>query len=220
MGGVAGVTTSRASSAPDWRKAIAVIAGCGLAVTLAGCARPDGTTTTATTVAASTPAPSPTLTTTTTPTAATTPTSTPTATPSESTATPSGKPGVKATGSMSLYAEVSRTMAGTCQVVAGVPTLTLADHKNGFFQTVDVMVRLASGRKAVASLTAELGEDSETITRRITYDAAKPAKGTSAKLTVSGNTYKLSGKGQNFEDGRSAGTIPYAITATCAGSGW
>lgn len=198
---------------------MAVMAGCGLAVTFAGCAPLGGTATPAATVTTSTPASTPAATPTLTP--ATTAASTPTATGTPSaTLTPSGKPAVKATGSMSLYAEVTRSMTGRCQVVGGVPTLTLADHKNGFFQTVDVVVKLASGRKAVASLTAELGEDSELITRRISYDAAKPAKGTSAKLTVSGNTYKLSGKGQNLEDGRSAGLIPYAITATCAGSGW
>lgn len=192
-------------------RAVAVAAAGGLAVMLAACA-PS---------ASSTPTPTPTVMSSSVPTA-TPPPSSPTAssTPSSPTSTPSVNPVVKATGSLALYADVSSTLTGTCHVVDGVPTLELADHSNEFFGTVDVVIELSPERDAVASLTADLGEDFEQIERRISYDAEKPAKGTSTKLTVSGSTYKLTGKAKNVEEGKDAGTIPFAITATCAGSDW
>lgn len=198
--------------AARWGKAVAVAVAGGLTVPLAACAPSPGLIPTPTVASPSvTAAPSPAR------------PSSPTASGSPSSTapgTPSANAAVRAAGSLALYGEVSTKLTGTCQVVDGVPTLTLADHDNEFFGTVDLVIELNPGREAVASLTADLGEDFELIKRRITYDAVKPAKGTSAKLAVSGNTYRLSGKARNVEDGTDAGTIPFAITARCANADW
>lgn len=196
-----------------WGRVLAVVAAGGLAVPLTACAPSPGIIPTPPTVVSPSRTDTPSPMKPSSPTASGAPSST-------AASTPSANAAAKAAGSLALYGEVSTKMAGTCQVVDGVPTLTLADHNNEFFGTVDLVVELTPGRDAVASLTAQLGEDSELIKRRITYDAAKPAKGTSAKLAVSGDTYKLSGKARNVEDGTDAGTIPIAITATCARTDW
>ena len=127
---------------------------------------------------------------------------------------------MKASGSLALYGDVSSKLTGTCEVVDGVPTVDLADHDNEFFGTVDLVIELNPGRDAVESLTVDLGEDSEFVERRITYNAESPANGTSARLAVSGTTYELSGKAENVEDGQDVGTIPFTITATCASTDW
>jgi len=156
------------------------------------------------------------------------PASTPTVTPSATTSAPSvpsattsaTTASVKATGSLALFSDVSTSMTGTCQVVDGVPTITLTDGENDFFGTVEVTIRLNSGRDALASFVADLGEDSENIARQISYDASSPARGTSAKLVISGQTFQLAGQAANREDGKDAGTIPYSIRARCSSPDW
>lgn len=148
-----------------------------------------------------------------------TPRESPSVTPSESPTMAS----VKATGSMSLFGDVSKKMVGTCGSVDGLPTLVLADHKNDFFGTVDVTIVLTAAKNGLASIAAQLGEDSEGITRELTYDSAAPAKGTSAKFKATGNTYKMSGKAkvvENDEGAKTTSVIPFSITAACVNANW
>lgn len=148
------------------------------------------------------------------------------ATPAES-ATRSSSPttqptagGVKATGSLKLFLTASRKLSGSCRTQQGTPTVTVADHANDFFGTVDVTLALSGDRDAVKSLHIDLGEDSESISRTLTYDAAAPASGTSAKLTVAGDRYSVKGKLANVEDGHASGTMPVTLVVTCAASTW
>ncbi|MGB7962019.1 MAG: hypothetical protein WCF12_03535 [Propionicimonas sp.] len=146
------------------------------------------------------------------------PTDTPTRTP---TSTPS-KPAAKGTGSMTMFSNaVSTAFVSTCKTVGGAPTLVLTDNNNDFFGTVDLTVALNSAASAVTSIAGEFGEDSEGITRKLVFAAAKPAKGTSAVLTTSGLTYKVAGTAMVYEDGAKQGSlIPYSITAKCASKDW
>lgn len=190
-----------------WGRAALVALGTGVAVSLAGC----GTLGTG----GFTPKPVETI-------PAPTPSRTPSVRPTSASpsSTPSQEPPAtaKATGSLSLFAPATKKLVGVC-VPAGAPdTLKLSDRKNDFFGTIGVALMLDEERDGVASLTIQLGEDSELIKRELTYSAAKPAKGTSAKLVVNGRTYKVTGKAQNFEDGEDAGTMPYSLTITCAKS--
>lgn len=137
------------------------------------------------------------------------------------TATPTN-PAVKATGRMTLFKnEVSRAFRGTCGRVGGLPTLAIADARNDFFETVDVIVTLSSGGGGVATISAAFGADSEGITRQLRYDQTLRAKGATAVLNAKGTTYTVSGKGMMFEDEAAKGSlIPYRITVTCASSRW
>lgn len=73
----------------------------------------------------------------------------------------------------------------------------------------------------MSRLTIALGEDSESIVRTISYNAAQPAKGTSLELTGKGATFTAKGKLSNTENaGRPAGTIPVTLTITCASTNW
>ncbi|MFT3861972.1 lipoprotein LpqH [Micropruina sp.] len=202
-----------------WLRTVALTAGLALAVT--GCAKTQpgalpGSTATRTAsdetpAPSATPTPSETAPTTTTPSGSTSPTPSPTG---------SSGPAVKAGGTLKLYAQASKKLAGTCQSKAGDPTLTVADHKNDFFNTIDVTLVLTGTRKSVSSLTIALGEDSELITRTLTYHATGPASGTSAKLTVKGAAYTVTGKLASAEDGTAAGTMPVTLTITCASTQW
>lgn len=194
-----------------------------LAVALSGCARvPPATIPTAAVPSPSVTSPLPTATDSTPATTTSSPSSTTASATSTTTAsaTATSGPAVKATGSLKLFADASKKLTGSCQNKAGVPTLSVADKKNDFFNTIEVVLTLAGGRKTLSGLTIELGEDSELITRRLTFDAAKPAAGTSAKLTVNANTYQVTGKLANAEDGTAAGTMPVTLKVTCAGSNW
>jgi hypothetical protein len=155
--------------------------------------------------------------------------STPAGTPSESvtpsvsvtsaSATPTAPPAVKATGRLTFFKSnlVSKSFVGTCAVVGGKPTVTLADHKNDFYTTVDLTIVLASDGGDVASIAGDFGEDSELITRTLKV----PDKGTSAHLVTSGGEYRISGDAMLFEDGSKTGSlIPYSIIAKCAKSDW
>ena len=135
-------------------------------------------------------------------------------------ATATSGPAVKATGSLKLFANASKKLTGSCPNKAGAPTLTVADKKNDFFQTVDVTLVLTAGKKSVASITIDLGEDSELITRKLTYNAGQPASGTSAKLAVRGATYTVAGTLASAENGSPAGTMPVILTVACAGTSW
>ena len=187
-------------------------------MTLVGCARtppaPSTSATPSSSVPSETPSPS------STPTASGSPSasaSKPSVTPSVTATT---GPAVKATGSLKLFAPATSKLVGSCQNRAGAPTLTVADKKNDFFNTIDATLVLAAGKKTVAKLTIALGEDSELIKRTLTFEAAKPARGTSAALSVSGSTYKVTAKLANAADGKPAGTMPVTLTLTCAGSNW
>lgn len=211
-------------TARAWYRMVAPLAGLALAVTWTGCARtqpslgvtPSVSATPATTEPAATETPA--ATGPASPTASTT-TGSPSASATTSAPATSG-PAVKATGSLKLFADASKRLTGTCQTKAGAPTLTVADKKNDFFNTVDVVLVLAGGKKSVARVTIELGEDSELITRTLTYDAAKPVSGTSAKLTVNASTYKVTGRLANAENGTAAGTMPVVLTVACASGSW
>lgn len=194
-----------------------------LAVALSGCARvPPATSPTVAVPSPSVTSPLPTATDSTPATTTSSPSSTTASAiaTATATATATSGPSVKATGSLRLFADASKKLTGTCQNKAGVPTLSVADKKNDFFNTIEVVLTLAGGKKTLTSLTIELGEDSELITRTLTYDAAKPAAGTSAKLTVSASAYQVTGKLANAEDGTAAGTMPVTLKVTCAGSSW
>jgi hypothetical protein len=144
------------------------------------------------------------------------------ATPTVSPTSPSASPStvvVKATGQLSLYKNnlVTKAFTGTCAVVGGKPTVTLADHSNDFYGTVDLTIVLSSDGGEVASIAGAFGEDSELITRTLVH----PAKGTSALLVTSGGVYRISGKVMVYEDGAKTGTlIAYSITAKCSSSSW
>lgn len=143
-------------------------------------------------------------------------------TPTVSATTPSSPPSValvKATGQLSFYKSnvVSKALVGTCVVVAGKPTVALADHKNDFYTSVDLSIVLADDGGDVESITGDFGEDSELITWKLVH----PAKGTSAKLVQSGGEYRISGKAMLYESDTTSGTlVPYSIIAKCASSGW
>jgi hypothetical protein len=153
--------------------------------------------------------------------------STPAATPSVSVtpsvtsagATPTAAV-VKATGRLTFFKSnlVSKAFVGTCAVVGGKPTVTLADHKNDFYNTVDLTVVLVADGGDVASIAGAFGEDSEKL---VTRTLVHPDKGTSAHLVTSGGEYRISGNGMLYEDGSKNGTlIPYNIIAKCAKSDW
>lgn len=164
------------------------------------------------------PSPTPTPSASSTPSATITPTRTPTSTP---TSTPS-KPAAKGTGSMTLFSNaVSNAFVSTCRTAKGLPTIVLTDNNNDFFGTVDLTLVLNPAARAVALIDGEFGEDSEGITRKLAFSAARPAKGASAVLTTSGMTYKVAGKAMVYEDGAKQGSlVPYSITAKCASVDW
>lgn len=139
------------------------------------------------------------------------------ATPQE---TPTSTPGVKATGSLTLFTEASTSMTGTCRTSSGEPTLTVADHRNDFFGTVEATLLLSARRTTVTKLTIELGEDSELVTRRLSYDAARPGAGSSVDLTGKGSAFTVSGKLTAIANGKAAGTIPVKLIITCSGGDW
>ncbi|MCA0295396.1 MAG: lipoprotein LpqH [Actinobacteria bacterium] len=198
-----------------WGRAVVAALGTGVAVSLTACA---------TATPGFTPKPVETIT----PSAPTrTPSSTATSTATSSasqtaTATPSPA-SVKASGSLTMYAEVTKKLTGTCGTKNGASTITLADHANDFYGTVDATIVLKAGKAAVDSVAVAFGEDSEGFTWKLSYDSAKTASGTSAKLASAGNTYTVSGKLKAVET-RKGKTIeevlPFKVVAKCAGAQW
>lgn len=145
------------------------------------------------------------------------PSATPSTTPQE---TAASTPGVKATGSLTLYTEASTSMTGTCRTAAGVPTLAVADRRNDFFGSIEATLLLSARRTTVAKLTIELGEDSELVARTLSYDAAQPGAGSSVDLTGQGSAFTVTGKLTAVANGQPAGTIPVALTIECSGDDW
>ncbi len=159
-----------------------------------------------------TPGPSPTPSTPSAPTASVTPSS-PTITPTP-TASPTG-PGIAATGTMYLYQNlVSKKFTGACQGSAAQPRLSITDPKNDFFETVQVEIALNAGK--VTTMSAQFGEDSEGVKRRLEFNGASADPGSSAKATVTGATYKVTGKAMMYEDGIATDLTPFTVTVKCA----
>lgn len=198
---------------------VSVAVAAGIAATLAGCAKTPPALDPTMTASPVAPPSTPTATESGTPAESGTPSAsgTPTSTGS---ATASSTPGVKATGSLTLYSEASKKLTGTCRTQSDVPTLAVADRSNDFFGSIDATVGLSARRTTVSKLTIALGEDSELVTRTLSYDAAKPAKGTSVELTGKGSTFTVKGKVTNTENGKVAGTMPVKLTITCASGSW
>jgi hypothetical protein len=145
------------------------------------------------------------------------PASTPPTTPSVAPSSSAPVTGT-ASGSMKLYAnEVTSRFKGSC-TMADTIKIAVGDHANDFYGTVDLTVVLDADATTVDSVLAVFGEDSEGITREISYDGDAPAKGTSAKLTAAGQRYRISGTGMAVEtrNGKdSSRLIPYALDLTC-----
>ncbi len=120
---------------------------------------------------------------------------------------------------MLFYANpVSDALSGTCQLADGL-TVALSDPKNDFYEGVDVAVQIDTAAKTVTSVTIELGRDSEDGTHQMTYSAAAPVTGTTAKLAVAGSKYTLTGVVQDLETrhGKKATSlIPLTLVITCA----
>lgn len=216
MRGVIGRNAPRTGG--SWARTSVIIAA-AVTAALAGCAKtPPVLDPPPTAVPAPSSAePSPSGSASATPSESSSPSTTPSSSPSS---TPSDKPAVKATGSLALYSEASKKLAGTCATKSGVPTLTVADRANDFFGTIDATMVLSARRTTVSKLTIALGEDSESIVRTISYNAAQPTKGTSLELTGKGATFTAKGKLSNTENGQPAGTIPVTLAITCAGTDW
>ena len=156
------------------------------------------------------------------PTTSATQTPTQSATSASPSVTPT-KPAVKASGTMSIYGEISKALTGTCQTVDGAPTITLADHANEFYKKVDLTAVLDATKKTAASVDVAFAEDSEGFAWTLSYSAAQPVAGTSAKVRVSGSTYTISGKLQAKETRKSktiTEVLPFTIVAKCAGTDW
>ncbi len=96
----------------------------------------------------------------------------------------------------------------------------MTDRSNDFFGTIDATLVLSAQRTTVSTLTIRLGEDPESIARRLSYNAAQPGKGTSVDLTRKGATFIAKGKLTNTENGKAAGTMPVTLTITCASTNW
>lgn len=205
------------------RRLIAGVAG--LVVGLTGCAIvPPGTVVTGSPspspspspTAPSTPAPSPSEPSPSPSLPTATATATPTPTPTGgATATPTTGTAVTATGSLLTFSNlVSDQLTGTCRIRKQAPTLTLSDAKNDFYGTVDVVVALTTGRDAVTSLRADFGEDFEGTPRKLVH----PDTGTSAKVSIKGSTYTVTGKALMYEGSSKKGSlVPITLTVACAG---
>jgi hypothetical protein len=195
-------------------KRTAVVAATGMATVLAaglvGCGLLPGS-------PSARPAPTPSVST-----SAATPSEsvTPSVSVTSATPTPTAPPVVKATGQLTFFKSnlVSKAFVGTCAVVSGKPTVTLADHKNDFYNTVDLTVVLVADGGDVASIAGAFGEDSEKL---VTRTLVHPDKGTSAHLVTSGGEYRITGSAMLYEDGSKNGSlIPYSIIAKCAKGDW
>ena len=185
-------------------RGLGLTAGIALAVsTLSGCGMLDWGSKFAPSMAPYSPPPSA---------GATAATPMPTPTPSPSV------PSVPATGSMLFFANpVTDKLTGTCAVGESV-TIVLADHKNDFYSTVDVTVVIDPATLTVASVSTITGEDGEEGTHNMSFTAAAPVAGTSARLVGTGPDYKITGTMQDLETRHSKQTmtlIPFTIKANC-----
>lgn len=142
---------------------------------------------------------------------------TPSAAPTESASgLPSSGAKVDASGSLSLYSEVSTELSGSCQEIGGVPTVEVEDGANDFFEQVQVKLLLSGDRAEIDSLTISLASDSEGIAWQIGVGSAVP--GTSADLVVKGDRLTISGKALAALSSGENQTVPYKLVLTCAGT--
>ena len=138
----------------------------------------------------------------------------------QSSATANGKVAVLMGGS-SAEREVS--LASGQRVLRALHSLgypAVAIDWTGSGQDLWADLRRERVEVAFVALHGALGEDGESISRKLTYSAAQPAKDTSVDLTGKGATFTAKGKLSNTENGRPAGTIPVTLTITCASTNW
>ncbi len=184
----------------------ALAVGTGLAIALSGCALQSAGN------SSFTPAP------------VVTESPTPTESPSDlvPSAVPTTDP-VDASGSMSMYMKVTDQMSGTCQTTEDGPTIKLNDSANDFYEVIDFTILLDAEKAEVQSVAGTFKTDTEGFAWALSYDGANPVAKTSAKLSVSGDKYTVSGKIQT-EQTRKGKTrtevLPYKIVATCESSDW
>lgn len=126
----------------------------------------------------------------------------------------------KASGNLRFYGNlVSDAMTGSC-AAAGPLTVSLVDRKNDFYSTVDVVAVIDTENHLVTSIAINTGEDSEGGIHKMSYSAAAPVAGTSARVTGSGPTYKLTGTLQDQDSPHGKATInliPFTLQVTCKG---
>lgn len=196
------------SNAPTTKRSLAALTlGAGLAIALTGCALQP--------VSSSTSTPS-----------VTESAAMATPSPSASSETPSATPSsaaVDATGSFSIYAQVSDKMSGTCQTVDASPTIEVSDPTNDFYEKVDLTVVLDETKSSVVSLDGTFDTDTEGFTWKLSYDAAGPAEGTSASVAHSGQKLTISGDLETTQT-RKAKTrnevLPFKLVVKCASADW
>ena len=148
--------------------------------------------------------------------------SSPTSTPSPTgTGSATALP-AKGKGKLVLYQEnlVSDQMTGTCQRKDGKPTLQLSDNATDFFESVEVKIVLTDAVDAAVSVDMDFGADSESITHTLKA-RGNGESGTSAVLSRTGESFKVTGKGTMTDDGKVSATgVPYTVTVTCASLDW
>ena len=174
------------------RIAAAVITGSAAVLGMTGCGQvpPTGASTIA--VPAS-PSASPSEPSPSTSESASSPPATPTTptTPTPSLSATAG-PQVKATGTLKLFAVASKKLAGTCVETGGVPVLKLADHKNDFFNTVDVALVLNPARKTVSSGPWSSFMSANSDSCAVEYAFQDVASQTSTRFMAPTTTHSLS----------------------------
>lgn len=148
--------------------------------------------------------------------------SSPTSTPSPTgTGSATALP-AKGKGKLVLYQEnlVSDQMTGTCQRKDAKPTLQLSDNATDFFESVEVKIVLTDAVDAAVSVDMDFGADSESITHTLKA-RGNGESGTSAVLSRTGESFKVTGKGTMTDDGKVSATgVPYTVTVTCASLDW
>lgn len=111
-------------------------------------------------------------------------------------------------------------LSGTCTRTGNQLQFSMSSTKYAdLYSKVALELSMDTATNQVTSVSADLGQDTEGFTRVISYSAAAPASGTSAKLSVSGQVYAVTGTGQATAT-RSGKTskelIPITIEATCS----
>ena len=84
----------------------------------------------------------------------------------------------------------------------------------------------ASGASASGSASAGAMQTTDPaqavwpVVEEVEVGAAGEGTGTSASLTVNGTGHRVTGRGRVYENGKSAGTLPFTLAATCVTSRW
>jgi len=152
---------------------------------------------------------------------------TPTSSPSASASAASSSPSVsasavavqgKATGSLQMYQNMTLSgLTGTCTRTGDQLQLSMSTTKYAdIYSKIVVVFTAGTATKKVATVSIDLGQDSEGFTRTVSYSAAAPVTGTSATLSGS---YQISGTGQAVATRHGKTTkelIPITIKATCS----